>query len=352
LTEISIEKYSPKHKESVLDLLSYLFDTLNLEERRKRFEWKFETNPYTKIPLCYIALDNEMVIGHTGYVIQKYQVGGKEYSFSSPSHVVVHPEYRRKGVFSKIIEFSSKDLVINSDINLILAPYPNKASAAAVLKCGYESIGKTDYMYKLSFFNILKSTLKSPNIQTPITIDKNRFKIEITSELRAQDISLLMNKSREENKISNVRDRKFYEWRFSEPFKDYIFAYCTKDDGLVGYVGLNNKNSIIMEYGYLKTSYIEELIRETFDNLSPPYMSVYTFTRSEKERKILSRSGFRDKNDWLIKFLKKINLIEKKGLPVALIKPITKNITEEDFFLNGKDVRDPKNWSLFKSDLQ
>jgi len=354
MTDISIETYSPKYKEGLLDLLSYHLDDLNFEERKKRFEWMYEDNPYTESPLCYLALDREKVVGHCGSIVQKFQLTGKEYYFCTPADAIVHPEYRRKGIFSSLLKFSRKELALNSNITLILILSANKTSTPIQLKYGDESVGKRRYMYYFSFTNILKFFLRKYNFQKPISFDKNDLKIKITNELRAQEISNLMNKCKEKNKITNTRDKAFYEWRFSNPLKEYLFGYCTKDDELVGYIALeNNEEKIIpiMEYGYLKPYYLEELNKEIFKNLTQPCFSVFIFTRSNKEREIISKIGFRDNKDLLVKLLKKINIMSRENLPGAFIKPSTENITEEDFFLNGKDVRNPNNWSLFYSDV-
>ncbi len=350
MEDISVKTYSPEYKDSLLSLLSYHWTDLTPEEMRERFKWRYEDNPYTKSPYCYLALDGEKVVGHCGSVVQKFRSDEEEYYFCTPADAVVHPDYRRKGVFSSVLEFSRDHLALNSDMSLILILSATEASTAVSLIYDDVPVSKREYYYAFSFFNILRSK----NFQTPISMDKNGLKIEITKELRAEEICRLMDDCREKDKIANVRDEKFYEWRFSNPLEDYIFVYCTKEGELVGYVALaNNDEKIVpmMEYGYLEPSYLEDLIEEIFKNLSISCLSAYIFTRSDKEKEMLSRIGFRDRNDWLIKLLKKMNVMSESKQPGALVKPLCENITEEDFFLNGKDIREPNNWSLFLSDM-
>jgi len=354
MSDISIERYSPEYKEQVLNLLSYHWGDLNSEERRKRFEWRYENNPYTESPFCYLAFDGENLIGFRAFVAQKFKLQGKSYYFGTPADAIVHIDYRRQGIFSNLTEFAFEDMVENEKLDFFLSLSSNVKSTKGNIKAGFEPFGKRDKLYSISFLKMFKNLLKSSHIQTPILFNKNEVKIEITDKLRAKEISRFMQESIEECKITNVRDEEFYRWRFSNSPKDYIFIYITKDDDLVGYLSIDNSNEkiiSIMEYGYLKLSYLEELIKELLKNTSAPYIFAYVFTRSDEEQKILSKSGFRDRKDWLIKLLKNMNFIVKEEKPGALIKPISKNIKEEDFFLNGKDVRDPDNWSLFKSDV-
>ena len=300
MDDISLMRYESDHKEGVLDLLSYHWNGLNAEERKKRFEWRYEKNPYTESPLCFVALDGEKVVGHRGFVVQKFRLREKDWLFCTPADSVVHPDYRRQGIFSNLIKFSKKELISNSNIDLILSLSANKASTEATLKAGYEPVGQREKMHYISPFRLLKNRLKSNDLEIPISIENKDFKIEINNELRVKKISSIMDEFKNEDQISNVKDKEFYEWRFSNPLKDYVFGYCTKKDELVGYVALDitsEKIISLLEYGYKDLSYFEELLKTIIKKLPVPIITAYVFTRPKKEKRVLSRCGFRDKNN-------------------------------------------------------
>ena len=356
MAEISIERYSPEYKDQVIDLLSILWDDLSPEERRKKFEWQSEKNPYSEKPQYYLAKDGDEIVGIRAFIVHKYKLEGNKFFFGIPANGTIHPDYQRQGLFSRIDDYCKKDLANNSELKLILSVSPNKIATKALKKYDYITVGKRSKMYLFSIRNLLRNFFSRPvNIRNEsVRLKKDGLKLEVTDELRAKKIAKLMEECRDEQKFTNLRDEKFYEWRFSNPLKDYVFGYCTKKDELVGYVALDitsEKIISLLEYGYKDLSYFEELLKTIIKKLPVPIITAYVFTRPKEEKGVLSRCGFRDKNNWLINLLKRMGYISKADLPGALIKPISENITESDFILNGKDVRDPENWSLFKSDV-
>jgi len=354
MTEISIESYSPKYKDQVIDLLSILWSNFTLKEKRRRFEWRYEKNPYTESPLCYVALNEDKIVGFRAFVTQKFRFKGENYYFGTPADAVVHLEYRRQGIFSNLTKLAFEDVLEKDKLDYFLSLSSNEKSTKGNIKAGFRPFGQREKMYYISPFRLVKNRLKLNDLEIPISIEKKDFKIEITEELRVNRICSIIEETKNENQISNIRDEDFYSWRFSNPLKDYAFGYCTKKDELIGYIALDitdEKIISIMEYSYKDISYFQELLKTIINKLPVPIITAYVFTRLEEEKRTLSRCGFRYDTNWLIKLLKRMGYISSADLPGALIKPISEDIIESDFILNGKDVRDPDNWSLFKSDV-
>ncbi len=346
MSDISIVEYTPDHKEDLLAFLSFMWTDSDTVKRRTLFEWRYEKNPYTKMPLCYLALDGTQIVGHRGFVFQRYIIHDRQFSLAIPVDAVVHPKYRRRGIFSELTAFAEDSISGNEDLPFIISLASNLQSTAGNLKAGFTPVGDREYMYFLN----RKSILNPPPRFHDLLVEKGDIKINICEDLKVEKVSTFMDRVRDDDKISNVRDEAFYSWRFKDSPHQHIYAYCTKEGQLVGYISLHKKNNrsySIMEYGYREISHLGYLLREIVKYFAP--ITAYVFTRSRRERSLLSSIGFKPKSALVVRLLKRLGVIEKEGLPGALIKPVFKEV--QDLTLGGKDVQDPDSWSFFASDL-
>ncbi|MBE3094634.1 MAG: GNAT family N-acetyltransferase, partial [Actinobacteria bacterium] len=238
MAEISIIKYNKNFKEDMINFLGLHWKSLqNQESIRELFEWKYEKNPYGKFPVNYLAADGKKIVGHVGFYLQKYKLRNHTYTFAIAADAHVHPEYRRRGIFSDIINYSTGDILKRGDIDLIIHVTYNNKSAPCVMKSGYYAIDTRKKMYLFSVLNLLKKYILSEKKLFPINTKSADLKIEITDKLRAQEISEFNGILTKDDKINNIRDTAFYKWRYSHPLEKYIIAYCKKnEDKLVGYI--------------------------------------------------------------------------------------------------------------------
>jgi hypothetical protein len=160
---------------------------------------------------------------------------------------------------------------------------------------------------------------------------------------------------RNEHKINNIRDERFYDWRFSHPLDEYIFAYCEKLNGDITDFLILKKNNYrsysLMEYCYTEQIFFKNLLKEVVKKLKIPFLWTYfTTARPQEEISFLHTLGFRRKENLAVGVLNKLGLFSDVNLPAALVRPVGKIYKKEDFILNGIDTRDIKNWEIFRSD--
>jgi len=133
-------KYSIEYKESLLELLSLMWKDLNDAERKRRFEWWYEKIPYFYEPRIYIAVDNEKVVGFRGFIVQKFTNSQKTFNVLNPADIIVHPDYRRRGIFSKLNMLFLQDVLgARNQSNVILNLSSNRLSTPGYLKQGWRS---------------------------------------------------------------------------------------------------------------------------------------------------------------------------------------------------------------------
>ena len=356
MNDIRFCRYDSSLKDQLVEFLGLLKGDRDINERKKSFEWAYENNPYTQKPFIYLALHGDQIVAHTAYIIQKYAHHKNEFLVGIGEGSLVHPDFRRQGIFSKLIKYSWEDLRVNSNIRLVQVFSTNESSIGSTLKSGYFPMGEIEYMYFISPVNKFKKIiLHHSDLDNPFISNKNDVTIEITREPKVREISGLMQTFTDKNKISGVRDEEFYKWRFADSPYKYIYAYSKEGDETTGYLSLRkNDNSLmeytLMEYGYLNPSCFQYLIEQTSQKLLVQGIVTPTFSRNKEELLNLKKSGFNYSDDRWVRIYKTLARTSKIKLPVV-VKPISPDFNDNACFLDGVDIRLSKNWSLFDSDM-
>ena len=145
-------------------------------------------------------------------------------------------------------------------------------------------------------------------------------------------------------KIKLFQDEQFFNWRFQNPQRKYVFYYLLDGDRAVGYtvVGFsaNNRRGFILDYAQTDDSAIETILGHAAGARHFDVISVYDFCLERKLANALGRLGFRHHNP--------IRLLERRldGELPLLIRPIQETYANEDFFIEGLDSREIENWLL------
>ena len=355
MLDIDICRYDSGLKDQLVDFLGLQWENTDIDEREKRFKWSYENNPYAKDPFIYLALHGEQIIAQRSFVIQKFVCNNHEFLVGVPADAIVHPDFRRRGLFSRLTDYAFERYDRGLKYQTLLSLSSNEASTLDNLKYGFTPVGNREFMYFFSPINGLKKIFRyNESLDNTIVSPKNSITIEITKKLRIKETSDFMQKLVEKGKIHNVRDDDFYAWQFTDSPYEHIHAYSRKGDETTGYLSLrktDNKYYSLMEYGYLNSVHFRYLVGETFRRISAPSVIVPTFTRSQNEILDLEQSGFNHSSDTRVKLLKTLKFIPKNNLPGSLVKPVSEEFGDNAYFIDGVDVRVDKNWSLFQSDV-
>jgi len=356
MSDVRYIEYRPEFKDSLIEFLGMHWTTLETEKQRRRFfEWKYEDNPYKDVPLIYLAIKNEKIIGNLAYIVQKFCTNNKKFLVGITSNIFVHPAFRKQGVFSSLLFFSIKQLQDDPEVKLCLGLTVNEKSLRGHIKLNYFPIGKKRHICSFRFLNLLKTRINFMNsVDFPMVCTGKNLQIKITKKIKPSLLSKFRKKIENRKKIKNIRDNNFYNWRYSHPLRNYIFVYVKKTiDELCGYLILEKENYrsyLLMEYGYEKEDYLEEMINEVSKKLSIPLLWTNLFTRPVSERNLFFDLGFQRKENMAYGVIKKLGLIEDSNLPGALVRPVSKNVDDKNFILDGTDTRNQSNWLFFESD--
>lgn len=342
-------KYSPEHKEEAMQLLQLLWSHLDERGQHELFAWRYENNPFAENPWVYLAMDENKVVGFRGFVPQNFIFGqNKELKGFTPADAIVHPGYRRKGVLTKLNEAFFEDIDRSfSGSGLIYNLSSNKYSTPGYLKQHWQATNGTKrFALRTSIPNyfIIKTKRKIKTDEDTVFIRKKGWRVEISNSLRAKEMAHCYENCRPREKISNMRDERYFRWRYSYLTNDYFFSYLFDDDVLKAYLVIRK----VSDYQYLLWEYavpgfkeLKSLVRIAMRKRTIPFLRSWALSGSETS--LLAKCGFVAAPVRLWQFL------GKERLPV-LVRPLERDPGESDFFLDALDIREIDHWQLYLAD--
>lgn len=313
-------------KDNEIDAFRGLFESVfNKKMTTKLWKWKYLENPMaSNQPLIYIADYEGKMVGARPLLPTQMKIGNKILKVTQPCDAMVHPEHRRKGIFTKMDSFCVEEAKRRG--YSLFYGFPNQFVYMNVRKKyqkaksrGWEIISEKDFSYKifspekvvssqisrkifrniaevvLRFLSSRKSKLPSITPARSYDIDEERMITEEFFELWKRFSSNL--------KINTVRNTEYLKWRFlKHPENDYWFFTARKNKELLGYfVTSIVKNQDLVE-GRIVDYIIKDESREVFLSLllealekfkkeGCDLVSTWAFTQPEFQR-VLDRSGF------------------------------------------------------------
>jgi len=350
MQKIVFTQYTPQYKDSLLSLLSLKWDGLSTAEIKEKFEWRYEHNPHnSNKPCIYVACKDNQVIGFRAFVVQHFSFNGVLYKVYNPADAIVHPNYRRMGIFAKLNDTFLNDLQ-GEEKSLIFNTSSNQYSSPGNLKQNWQAIHYVNrYGYKFSLnlrFGNLPSLQHKNELINSVNNLYKRDGVVSSQTLLHKELSSLNFALRKQlpNQLIHIRDEKFYLWRYALNKKDYYFVYYYYEQQLDGYLILrkiSNRKMIIEEYFAQSNSILKCMVRKVLkaNNLLMIRMHIF----SEKEALLLRRIGF------VIEPVKLMNKLGKIRLPF-LVRPAILHPKDSDFLLHNKfDIRDPNLWIFDQS---
>lgn len=350
-------EYKSNYKDQIIDLLPHLWGR-NTESARKLFEWKYEKNPFTNAPFCFVALKGEKVVGFRGYLVQEFLFGNQRGKVAALADTITHPDYRRMGIFEALTKYSLEEIAKYNDI---VCTYNLSASwppTSGYLKLGWQPIAPRLSLYYFNYPEIIKSIIKKDYkkqaIYTKISsepiivnIQERALRLELTNKMYAKSVSQLAEKDINIGRpFRNSKTEAYYEWRFKNPSSHYIFAFLWDGSELVSFIAYyaaGNNTLVAVDYLAQLEDDLKMIISKSKDLLKPLVSSVWTISQPICSMKIIKRCGYKDFN-----FI--LNHFKRFKHPPALVRPGKSEVENKSWLVNGLDLREENNWLLYKID--
>jgi len=353
-------------KDNEIDAFRELFKSVfNKKMTTELWKWKYFENPMvSNQPLIYITEYEGKIVGARPILPNRMKFGVKILKVAQPCDTMVHPEHRRKGIFTKMTNFAIRDIQ-KRGFSLFYS-FPNPLVGRIyenVRSLGWQNISKTNPSYKIFspekvvsskisrkiLRNIAQTVLRflsSRKSKLPTIIPAKSYDIN-EERMIIEEIEELWKRFSENFKISTVRNKEYLEWRFLKHSEnDYRFFTARKNKGLLGYFVTNIVKNLNLIEGRIIDYVIKDNGKEVFLSLllealekfkkeGCDVVSTWAFTQPEFQP-ILDRCGF----------------IKRSSFPYNIF-------TNECFFAVRKIVSDclpidpfeKKNWYITQADM-
>jgi hypothetical protein len=348
--QIQIIMYSAENKEKVIDFLKFHWKNLNKDERIKRFEWRYENNPYENNPVIYIAMDDEKIVGLRPCVVQDFFLKGSRLKVFSGADLIIHPEYRNQKIWTKLTDFYIKNIseTFGKCVDLTLSA--GKITTFGTIKHGWQfTTSKKMYSYKFSFLNFAKSAIvyhkKNKVPERCYNFNQESYNFILNNILEAKDMAKLNRRVHNKSAIVKDRSEAYFRWKYSYKHELYSYLYCRKGTELKGYIiikRLSRFKATIEEYTIPDIRAFRIMLNVMFRELG---ITLLRFMVLSDHQIILSRNClFFTENNFLLK------VVRKERYPV-LVRPIKPEPVDEDFIIDGIDIRDTSHWEIYEADI-
>lgn len=238
---VTVRPFRPGDTSAFLSLVETVFD----EPRDSRwFSWKFEANPYVDHVPIVVAEADDRVVGARPFLALRMRVAGDAHLALEPVDAMVHPDHRRRGVFTAMTEYAI-DRYESSDASFFFN-FPNAAAAAGNRELGWEKVGDRGTYYRFADPGRVADMRGLPGgvkaaaaavkpASTGYVALREAFAPHATnvSVRRASEdpatVLAATYRERPPEKIHALRDETFYDWRLRNPDWRYE-TYVVEDD--------------------------------------------------------------------------------------------------------------------------
>lgn len=276
--ELQYKKYSPEYKNQVIDLLDNLWH-FPYEEKLAYFKWKFEDNPYTDEVLGFVALDGDRVVSYRGYTVMPIIYKGCTYLSAALSDAVTHPDYRRKGIFQELTNYSINEILKDDNYIVSINTSSGGPTVGGHIKLGWKPFSKREHIFRFTFRGLLNYKLlkKEYDINKDIATTEENWRYRLTTENKPSDIASM---GYEYKFISHKRDEEFYSWRFKNPHNKFLFAYMYDGNNkLLAYMvfaGISDARFDIVDFNCENEKYLKKLLGWVCRKAHPFCVSLWT----------------------------------------------------------------------------
>lgn len=199
------------------------------------FAWKYERNPFVDHVPIVVATEGDDVVGAKSAVAVTLRAGEETVDALQPADTMVHPDHRRRGLFSRMTEFT-KEYYADRSATLFFN-FPNERTLAGGLKHGWEQIGHLPTYYRIQDGASLagatvRETLGPAAAVLDVAVDgyltvrdglapvPDEVSVDVRDGVPADVLAELYRRN-VPDRLHAERSEAFYEWRFDNPDWSY-----------------------------------------------------------------------------------------------------------------------------------
>jgi GNAT superfamily N-acetyltransferase len=245
----AIRRYRPADRDGVLALDEAVW---NRDRGGHWFDWKYGQSPYVDHVPMFVATDGEDVVGARPFMSFRMRAGEATALALQPSDTMVHPDHRRRGLFTRMTE-RALEFYADRDVDFFFN-FPNEASLPGYLNLGWRRVDAKRTFYRIQNPDAfvpqytdgratrLLGRAVSPLIRSlyDANVRYAQPPPELSVDLRPGVDAAALASLYERNPPSSIharRDEQFYEWRFSSPvWSRMTYVVAQRGDPIAGLI--------------------------------------------------------------------------------------------------------------------
>lgn len=362
--------YRAEFREQVVELQTHLWSP-DTAFNRRYLEWKYEHNPYIDEPLIYLARCDDRIVGMRGAFGTQWEIGKPARQFVTPyvDDLVILPAYRELGLHKQIMNALFTDMAARG-YDYVFNLSGGRVTVLSSLAMGWKSAGAMQPVGRRGNKNADWTRLRKIVEELPYvwrfrsskwlysycerhpfhSLDRAAGRTgNVLSEYihaerapRAKAMAKLVTSLEYDGRLRQVRDERFFAWRFLNPMHEYRFLYAIQGDRLLGYLVLQHKTSQvsprvhIVDWEAETDSVGNTLLQTAIEHGRFLELVSWTAGLDKTRCALLEASGFAAVDTEL----------SARGLPCAMVRKVENGQHGEPWEIDGRDPGDISNWEL------
>ena len=266
MDEIEHEGYTVRmadrnDRSGFIELHHLVFGSWNDSIADDVFGWKYINNPYIdELPIVVVTKDGE-VVGATGYTAFEMYVDGSERLGLQSGDLMVHPDHRRTGLFSKMNELTIEHY---NDRQVLFFSFPARDPREGYVNFGWERVRNPQFVQfsgvrgdpigwppdpknlaKAAYYRLFDIYLTGIRTIQP---EGDQFRIEKRVRVPIRELVDLYER-RKPTGVHALRSSEFYQWRLASPLYDTTTYLAKANDESVAAVVVdeNEQRTVLRE---------------------------------------------------------------------------------------------------------
>ncbi len=300
MIEIRTLKYA-EEIDQLADLFALVFKVkITTETIARSWRWRYIQNPLAgSMPEITVALDGSKIVGARPFMLNELWLGNKKVIAAQHCDTMVHPDYRRQGIFNRMGQYSVDYL---SEHGCALSyGFPGPMSRKGFASQGYRKLMDTEILFR--FINPVEVMISKLKKYPPDDAMQN-YHVEVSERCSAELDAL--DSFRKPNLIDMVRSCDNLHWRFDLSVRrKYSYIMAKKGDSLAGYAVISRQQQ---QGGVMAGLVIDCVIKDNdtgcfeallsramqeFAHSACHIVATWAFSDSELRRIFMQKFGFR-----------------------------------------------------------
>lgn len=314
--ELTFCRVEEKDREQLISLLSKVLldgDSLHADKYNyAKWWWKYYAMPNAE-PHIFICKEGEQILGYYHCPVYLGSLNGEPKNFAMVQDVGVSEAARGKGVFRKLADYATAQL-LQSDVSFIYT-FPNKKSIHTFIKYnGYQKIETfCTFVLPVSTSTILASKVSFAGLHKlvggffdqlyalRIPKSKQGYSFQCEEKITVQMVSVFEQFNKNfKNKLT--RDFNYLTWRFEQkPYGITKFFTAVKDNKTVAVLVISvedligSKAAVILDFASVSAEAFAQLIVHVHKNSAKYFdekIGLFYTSVSSSNSKFFQTSGF------------------------------------------------------------